>query len=248
MTKDPALREPLERALDHLLAMQQRGTGDRRKEGGWTYYYLEGPGFDAFPRASISAWQVMALESAKVGGIEVPDDALEAAKGYFLDSFDPRLGGFLYTHSPNWLGGGYRTLPASTPASMFALTLLGEKEHPRVATAEEFLLERLPAGFRSRGDAAFVERGQGNVYFWYYSTLALFCRGGAPWRQWNDALQRTLLPAQREDGSWEAIDLYAQRYAFDDAADRSYTTAMCVLMLEVYYRYFTPLLGRLDAR
>ena len=25
--------------------------------------------------------------------------------------------------------------------------------------------------------------------------------------------------------------------------DRSYTTAMCVLTLEVYYRYFTPLLA-----
>jgi len=248
ITKDPVLREPLERALAHLLAMQQRGTGDPRKDGGWTYYYVEGPGFDDFPRASISAWQVMALESARVGGVEVPDDALAAAKGYFLKSFDPDFGGFLYTHSPNWRGGGYVTLPASTPASMFALTLLGEKDHPRVAAAEEFVLERLPNGYRSRGDDAFVRRGQGNVYFWYYSTLALFCRGGAAWRDWNAALQKTLLPAQQKDGSWDAIDVYAQRYAGDDAGEKSYSTAMCVLMLEVYYRYFTPLLGRLDAR
>ena len=30
--------------------------------------------------------------------------------------------------------------------------------------------------------------------------------------------------------------------AGDSRRDRSYTTAMCVLSLEVYYRYFTPLL------
>jgi hypothetical protein len=246
MTKDEELREPLERAIAHLLAMQTRDTGDLRKDGGWRYYYVEGPGFDDYPRASISAWQVMALESAKVGGLEVPDDALAAARVYFLKSFDSGFGGFRYTHNPSWLSGGYGTLPASTPASMFALTLLGEKDHPRVAAAEEYVLERPPAGFRYRGEDAFVRRGQGNVYFWYYSTLALFCRGGPAWRAWNDALKKTLLPAQQQDGSWEAIDVYAQRYAHDDRDDRSYTTAMCVLMLEVYYRYFTPLLGRFD--
>ena len=66
-----------------------------------------------------------------------------------------------------------------------------------LAAAEPYVLERLPAGFRYRGDDAFVQRGQGNVYFWYYSTLALFCRGGAPWRRWNEALQKTLLPDRK---------------------------------------------------
>ena len=31
-------------------------------------------------------------------------------------------------------------------------------------------------------------------------------------------------------------------FAGDDDSDRAYSTAMCVLTLEVYYRYFTPLL------
>jgi hypothetical protein len=244
ITKDATIRPALEKAVAHLLEMQQRDTGDARKDGGWTYYYKEGPGVDAFPRASISAWQVMALESAKVGGLEVRDDALEAAKLYFLRSFDPAIGGFRYTHNPNW-SSGYGTLPASTPASMFALTLLGERDHARVQAAEEFLLDRVPNGYAYRGEQAFVSKGQGNVYYMYYGTLALFCRGGAAWRTWNDALKRALLPAQQVDGSWKAIDLYAQRYAKDDPNESSYSTAMCVLMLEVYYRYFTPLLGQL---
>jgi hypothetical protein len=243
MTKDETLVPPLERALDHLLAMQVVGSGDPRKEGGWTYYYPDGPGFDDYPRASISAWQVMALESAKVGGFEVPDESLDAAKRYFLGSFDPTFDGFRYTHNPSWVNGSYGTLPASTPASMFALVLLGEGSHPHVAEAEGYVLERQPSGWRWRGQDAFVRRGQANVYFMYYSTLALFCRGGDAWRAWNRSLQQSLLPAQQRDGSWEEIDLYARDYALDDAEDRAYTTSMCVLMLEVYYRYFTPLLG-----
>ncbi len=34
----------------------------------------------------------------------------------------------------------------------------------------------------------------------------------------------------------------ALEYADDRDSDRSYSTAMCVLTLEIYYRYFTPLL------
>jgi hypothetical protein len=244
MSKDEELVAPLGRALDHLVAMQVADSRDPRKQGGWTYYYPEGPGFDAFPRASISAWQVMALESAMVGGFEVPPETLAAAKQYFVGSFDPSFDGFRYTHNPSWLNNGYGTLPASTPAAMFALTLLGERDHPDLAAAERFVLERQPESWRWRGQDAFVRRGQANIYFMYYSTLALFCRGGDAWRQWNQSLQKTLLPAQQRDGSWEEIDLYARDYALDDPADRAYTTAMCVLMLEVYYRYFTPLLGK----
>jgi hypothetical protein len=34
------------------------------------------------------------------------------------------------------------------------------------------------------------------------------------------------------------------QYAGDTNENRSYTTAMCVLSLEIYYRYFTPLLKK----
>ena len=54
-------------------------------------------------------------------------------------------------------------------------------------------------------------------------------------------MKNTLLQAQDEDGSWKPISIYA-RYAGDDWRDKSYTTAINVLTLEVYYRYFTPLL------
>ncbi len=84
-------------------------------------------------------------------------------------------------------------------------------------------------------------RGQGNVYFWYYGSLCCFLAGGDAWLHWNERLRTVLPKAQSPDGSFAPIDVYA-RNAGDNKRDKSYTTAMCVLSLEVYYRYFTPLL------
>ena len=92
-------------------------------------------------------------------------------------------------------------------------------------------------------EPAFVTEASGNLYFWYYGSLAMFRCGGPAWEQWNDALKRTLPPAQDRDGSWRPIDPYAD-HAKDTNDSRCYTTAMCVLSLEVYYRYFTPLLKK----
>ncbi len=240
MTKASDLREPLERAIARILE-EQETRRDPRFFGGWSYYYVDGSRFDEWPRASITAWQVMALESARLGGIGIPDEAFTAARAYLLRSFDEEHDYFRYSHDPRRLSSGYRTLPGSTPASIFALGLLGAGEDPRVASAIPFVRDRRPRSFQVRSEERFVSHGEGNLYFWYYGTLAFFQRGGPLWTEWNEAMKGTLLPAQQSDGSWTPIDPYA-RIAGDDDADRSYTTAVCVLMLEVYYRYVTPLL------
>ena len=138
----------------------------------------------------------------------------------------------------------WRTLPASTPASVFCLLLLGEspRDYP-IRAGLEYTVERAPRRYRRESDDAFVLRGAGNVYFWYYGSLACFLAGGDEWEDWNDALKRVLPPAQNDDGSFTPVGAYAS-YADDTRRDRSYTTAMIVLSLEVYYRYFTPLLDR----
>lgn len=242
LTGDERLRGPLEAAVARILAAQV-ARGPQRVRGGWGYFDPSGPAHDAWPRASITAWQVMALESARLGGLAVPDAAFSAAREFLAGSWDPRLGAFRYSHDPGRLNSGYATLPGSTPASLFALSLLGEdlsgSEH---AQAWRFVLERAPSGYTWRGEEAFVERADANLYFWYYATLACFRMGGVPWERWNAALKETLLSSQQPDGSWEALDLYARDYAGDRPGDLSYTTALCVLSLEVYYRYFTPLL------
>ncbi len=241
MTRDQRLRAPLERALGQILENQIR-SDDRRLSGGWSYFYPDGAVFDRWPRVSISAWQVMALESARLGGLQVPEQAFAAAREFLLRSWDRELGAFRYNHDPGRLDSAYATLPGSTPAALFALALLGEDlKSGAFAQARGFVLERSPRGYEWQGDDAFVAQAQANLYFWYYGSLALLFVGGSEWERWNVGLKESLLPTQQENGSWLPIEVYAQ-YAHDDDHDRSYTTAMCVLSLEVYYRYFTPLL------
>ncbi|MFG0317002.1 MAG: hypothetical protein ACF8XB_07015 [Planctomycetota bacterium JB042] len=241
ITKDEALRRPLERAVAEIVRNQVEGR-DPRNAGGWGYYNPDGPHYDRWSRVSVTSWQVMALESARLGGIEVDDEVFERAGRFLRSAFDDRYGYFRYSHDPSRLRSDYRTLPASTPAALFVLSLLGDDvasapyERPRA-----YVLERRPTEYRSRGERAFVLQARGNLYFWYYATLAMFRAGGEDWDRWNAAMKEVLVEAQARDGSWRPISPYAER-ARDTSRDRCYTTAMCVLTLEVYYRYFTPLL------
>lgn len=243
LTEDSSLRAPLEAAIEEILRHQyERGPNDPRS-GGWGYFYPSGRRYDDWPRVSVTAWQVMALESARLGGLVVPDAAFEAAHRFLAGSFDRRRGWVRYSHDPDRLRSSVPTLPGSTPAALFALSLLGEDLNAEAWTPlRAFVSERAPRRYRMRSEDGFLERGDGNLYFWYYGTLAQFRAGGDAWKRWNVAMQETLLAAQEPEGSWAVSSIYARDYARDTNEERIYSTAMCVLTLEVYYRYFTPLL------
>ena len=235
------LRQPLVAGLNWILSNQ----GPRRdlvNRGGWGYF---SPGLraeDSYARVSVSSWMIMALESARLSGIDFSGEALPAARQYLELSFDRPNGWFRYNHQRNRLRSDWPTLPSSTPAAAFCLMLLGkESDAEMIEVACDYTVDRRPQRYRRYRDDDFVLRGQGNVYFWYYGSLCCFLKGGDAWDQWNARL-RTLLPAaQSEDGSFPPIGVYAEE-AGDSRGDHSFTTAMCVLSLEVYYRYFTPLL------
>jgi hypothetical protein len=243
MTHDESLRAPVDLAVQWILANQNRSK-DPRSKGGWGYFSAELAAEDRFARSSITAWQVMALESARLSGFDVPQRALDDARAFLLNAWDEGGGYFRYNHKPDRVLSDWPTLPASTPAAVFALILLGHgKDDLRLQKAIEYTLARKPERYARASSDDFVRRARGNVYFWYYGSLACFLAGGEPWQEWNEALKAVLPPAQNDDGSFEPLDDYA-RIARDNEKDKSYTTAMCVLSLEVYYRYFTPLLER----
>lgn len=241
LTGDARLRRPLERAVAWIVQHQDRSR-DPRRSGGWGYYYPDGRIYDRWPRTSVTVWQVMALESAQLGGLTVERRVFNDAARFLRRARDAGGNSFTYSEDPERLRSVYPVLPGSTPAGLFALSLLGEDiSGPAYREHVAFVVQRLPDRYEQARTRDFVHRAAGNLYFWYYGTLALFRHGGPEWQQWNEALQETLLPAQLGDGSWAPISLYAD-YAGDDNRDRSYTTALNVLTLEVYYRYFTPLL------
>ena len=112
-----------------------------------------------------------------------------------------------------------------TAEGMFVLQLIGVSSNDaRLDAAARHILTQLPSW-----------RARPNTYYWYYATLALFQRHDDSWEQWNRALLAELLPNQRRDasaaGSWNPVGEWS------DVGGRVYQTALCTLMLEVYYRY-----------
>ena len=105
------------------------------------------------------------------------------------------------------------------------------RNQPAIRRAVDLLRRHLPMWREARGRVLSTI----NVYYWYYGSYALFQDGGPEWADWNNAMQKALLPSQRvggdEDGSWDPIGEWGA------AGGRVYATAMSALTLEVYYRY-----------
>jgi len=206
MTGDPRLRPAVERAVDFSVAAQDR------VGGGWRYQ----PG--DIGDTSQLGWQVMALRSAELGGMEVPQKTFDLA-GRFLNQVASGRHNGLARYRPN-----QPVSRAMTGEAFFCRQILRQPIGPSTsAEAKRFLLGELPG------------EGEINLYGWYYTTLCLHQMQGDAWQQWNAALKTTLLRAQvrqgQNQGSWNTDTTWGCY------GGRVYTTAMAALCLEVYYRY-----------
>jgi hypothetical protein len=216
MTHDERLRVPVQRAVRFIAGARSEADG---AAGGWRYE----PG-DAGD-TSVLGWQVMALVSAKRSGLDVPSDALQAAKQWLdVVSFPRRPG--LYAYQP-----GRPPTMAMTAEAMFVRQLLGaDPADPALAASAAYVAATPP-----------VWKKDGTTYAWYYATLALFQEHGPRWEAWNKALTQQLLSHQRPEGtaagSWDPLDRWSL------IGGRVYQTSICCLSLEVYYRYL-PLYAR----
>src|SRR5262249_47223323 len=74
-----------------------------------------------------------------------------------------------------------------------------------------------------------------DLCYWYWGTLCAFQQGGEVWKNWNDAMKKTLTDNQSKQGddagSWTITGADAQ--AFGKVGQ----TALCSLCLQTYYRY-----------
>jgi hypothetical protein len=209
MTGDSRLLPAVQAAIQYTLAAQDRGTG------GWRYQPGDPGDMSQF------GWQAMALKSAALGGVKLPDQSRDLMRRFLNSVSTGRHGGL----------AGYRPgHPASRPMTaehLVCLQFMGlDPSDPTAREAGEFLLKELPG----RADA--------NVYYWYYGTLGMYQLQGEYWRRWNAALQDELLGTQRRDGklagSWDPDSVWGAY------GGRAYSTALSTLCLEVYYR-FLPL-------
>jgi hypothetical protein len=79
---------------------------------------------------------------------------------------------------------------------------------------------------------------EASLYAWYYNTQACLMFGGTAWTKWNHWFQDEIADAQSPDGSWPRTgSLKSVRENEEGIFGQCYRTTLCVLMLEVFYRY-----------
>jgi hypothetical protein len=205
MTRDASLGPVIERACQFIASAQNRETG------GWRYF----PGEEG--DTSVLGWQVMALKSASMAGVPIPEESLKLAERWLTRVGGGKSGGLF----------GYqdkKASPAMAAEGMFARQLLGRlpTDAAMIETAD-YLRQLLP------------DRSSPNVYYWYYGTLALFQHQGPAWEEWNGAMRKALLSSQEKEGTRNGS--WAPRGPWGEQGGRLIETAMAAMCLEVYYRY-----------
>ncbi len=206
LTGDDQLREPAQLALNYIAHAQHPA-------GGWRYQ----PGQPG--DTSVVGWQLMALQSGRMGGLRVPRKTFDSAYK-FLDSVQRDSDGGRYAYMP-----GRSATHVMTAQALLSRQYLGwPKGHPGLRDGARFLLEEHPPS-----------KDSFDPYYWYYATQVLHHMGGDLWRQWNARMRRVLVDTQEttghEAGSW------APKGPFSDRGGRLFTTSLAVCTLEVYYRH-----------
>ncbi len=207
VTKDPELRPRAVAAIDFIAESQH-------EEGGWRYK----PGERG--DLSVSGWMVMALASAEMSGIPIPEKTKTGVANFLKLVSGGKDGGvYGYTDSPG-KGGGK---PAMNAVGFFSSQLSGASAN--AAKAYESALQIKGAGFNLA-----------DIYYAYYGTLAAYQHQGPLWHEWKEKMQAEFVKAQAEDGSW------VPRGEHGGAMGPLIGTALVSLCLEAHYRY-TPLYG-----
>jgi hypothetical protein len=209
------------RALQFSARAQQPG-------GGWDYTAAATLRNDL----SVTGWQVMAIRTAEEAGIPVPSGMRDRVQRYIRRA----------VHSSGWatyadrgIEKGRAGVSIASVGTLSKLYLGWSPTSPDVQTSAQIMMRHLP-----NPDARLEwDRTYQSSYYWYYATLALFHVGGETWEAWNTFTRRKLLPLQRtkghKKGSWDPDPNW-----IGQAGGRIVSTALHVLIFEVYYRY-TPL-------
>jgi hypothetical protein len=234
MTEKAFILPVLQKAIRRIIVGQQA-------DGGWVYM-VERPGADNLrlvdfgnkgaSDTSVSGWQFQALKAAYNTGANFPDiePALELAVKNFYRVYSSENGGFGYRNKSDTKKANHKLTGVGSlglQSWKFGHPSEEEKKETLKKAMQHILKNNLSMDYNS-GDA--------NLYSWYYDAQALFNYGGAFWTAWNRKMEPMLLNSQLADGSWPKEG--GGKTSSQGGKDAEvYRTTLCILMLEVYYRY-----------
>ncbi len=212
LTADPNLKGPAQLALDSIVKDQDA------KTGGWR----ESP--KAEPDTLTTAWQLQALKSGQLAGLNVPATSLKLVDKWLDAVASPDKGDY-----------GAKDAPKTKPTD------------PATEATASGLLCRQYLGWspRNPGLAAGVSRLKAappssakNCAYAYLATLVLNHVGGDDAKTWNEGLAAHLVKTQDAKGSWDP-----KADAKGKEGGRVTVTGLALLALEIPYRH-TPLFRR----
>jgi len=194
--------------------------GGTNPNGGWNYCCDRSGRNDT----SYSGWCAQALIAARdapipVNGIE--KTLASAVRGFKINSSED--GGFGYVS---------RGSSRLTGLGVSCLQRLGEMRCIQVHRGLKWIHQNANTKWERQAKRPF--------YYWYYETQANFQAGGDYWKDWNASFVPKLAENQRvrkgagvdgrDIGFWMSIG-ENENYGY------VYNTALCTMMLEVYYRH-----------
>ncbi|MBZ0135311.1 MAG: terpene cyclase/mutase family protein [Planctomycetes bacterium] len=239
LSGDQMLKPVVDKAVDFILKAQNPGLG-------WRYGVQ--PGVND---SSVTSWMVMALNSARLAGIEfdAAKSYSDAAEWFNLVTVDvdgyPRTG----YDSPGSNNArlrnatDYQYNPSMDAAYVTAMLAMGKSD------ANDKTVRALARACVEDSYLPAWEHLKIDFYYWHYASQACYQVGGATWTTWERAVMPVLKDHQRgwhkadveaerstqkildEHGSWDPVGAWGQ------AGGRVYSTAMGALILESSYRY-----------
>ncbi|MCY3022569.1 MAG: terpene cyclase/mutase family protein [Planctomycetota bacterium] len=230
MSGDEHLRASAQKGLDFIVATQAA-------KGGWNYRGLPEGESDT----SVSAWQVQALYAGREAGLKVPLDALAKALEMYRQATQTQTPPVFVRY---WLGEekSDRTKTSLCGVALMIRLLLGDdhRSAPIKKLAEVVVANPPPSkkdwgtgwkpGKPGGDDGA---RAKFDPYTVYFATYGMYFLGGKDWDTWHEATKKAVIEMQDMIpplGAWRANDPWSMN------AGTAYSTALCILTLQVYYR------------
>ena len=228
MTQIPDVKYSAEKAVGIVVKGQHA-------DGGWDYNCKISERNDT----SYAGWCIQAIKAGMVAELNVDgieDAAKRAVAGLRQnDKGNNDYGGVGYTG-----GSQNQGLPS---VGVLCMQMLGQHDAIEVERGLRTLgLEKFKFDLTNPGC------GKNGLYYWYYTTQAMFQKGGQTWTNWNESFsdhtvsKQNVIPKEQSGykdhlGQDQAIGYWDLYQGHGSGEGDEFGTVLCTLQLEVYYRY-----------
>jgi hypothetical protein len=216
MTKDNKVKKAIRDAVPIII----NGQGS---DGGWMYGLKQVTPSDT----SVSGWMIQALKTTYLAEINIPgiEDSLKKAAENLDRVYKEKDGKGTFGYRKP--GDRDKNISMTGVGALCKMFIEGEQDEKVEKALKSILAQELD-----------YQGKHAHLYSWYYDTQACFQAQGRIWPKWNNMFQKQLIDNQSADGSWPPTGGKEHGKMNEIGPDENvYRTTLCILMLEVYYRY-----------